>query len=273
MFLLRRGRPSRTMTLQIGDVLGHAWPGLIILLLIANSSICQQSTTNAGCAPLKFPAGSQEEVAAQTVAFLVKTETIQLHPYWPGGVSGVTLGVGWDLGYHNTSELNRTWAGLGEDALERLDLAAGKKGRAAHALIGQLKSIVVPSGMSKKVLSESLNGYYYPFVTGHFPGLTSLPAEAQVVLISLVFNRGVSMGHEPDWRFAKQVDSRWEFRELRRDVQEADLFAIYAHLGTMKRLWESSGGRGLRIRRRDEQALIRPYVDRQLEWEHRCNVD
>jgi hypothetical protein len=78
------------------------------------------------------------------------------------------------------------------------------------------------------------------------------------------------MGHEPDWRFAKDVDSRWEFREVRRDVQEADLFAIYTHLGTMKRLWEKSGGRGLRIRRRDEQALIRPYVDRQLEWEQRC---
>ena len=217
-----------------------------------------------------FPVGSQSEVVAKSAAFLIKVETLQVHPYWPGGVSGVTLGVGWDIGYHDPAELRRIWAALGKDALERLDMAAGKKGEAAHAVIAQLKSIDVPAEISKQVLSDSLNGYYYPFITGHFSGLASLPAEAQVVLISLVFNRGVSMGHEPDWRFSKEVDSRWEFRELRRDVQEADLFAIYTHLGTMKRLWEKSGGRGLRIRRRDEQALIRPYVDKQLEWEQRC---
>src|ERR1041385_2902068 len=97
-----------------------------------------------------------------------------------------------------------------------------------------------------------------------------MPAEAQVVLVSLVFNRGTSMGREPDWRFAREVDRRWEFRELRRDVREGNLFGIYAHLGTMKRLWEKPGHHGLRIRRRDEQALIRPYVDKQLAWEERC---
>lgn len=77
------------------------------------------------------------------------------------------------------------------------------------------------------------------------------------------------MGHEPNWSFAKEVDSRWEFRELHR-VQAGDLFAMYAHLGTMKRLWGTSGDRGLRIRRRDEQALLRPYVDEQLQWESKC---
>ena len=49
------------------------------------------------------------------------------------------------------------------------------------------------------------------------------------------------------------------------------MFAIYAHLGTMKRLWEVPGPRGLLLRRRDEQALIRPYVDQQLRWEENRN--
>ena len=35
----------------------------------------------------------------------------------------------------------------------------------------------------------------------------------------------------------------------------------------MKRLWEVPGQRGLRVRRRDEQALIRPLVNEQLKWE------
>jgi hypothetical protein len=93
---------------------------------------------------------------------------------------------------------------------------------------------------------NSLHRYYYPFVSDHFSGLKQLPAEAHVVLISLVFNRGVSMGHDSDWRLAKEVDRRWEFRELRGDTKEGK-FAIYVHL--MKRLWEKSGPWGLRIRR------------------------
>jgi len=94
-----------------------------------------------------------------------------------------------------------------------------------------------------------------------------LPAEVQVVFISVVFNRGASMGGDPDWRTAKEVDRRWEMRRLRADVEDADMFAIYAHLGTMKRIWETSGPRGLALRRRDEQALIRPYVNQQLRWD------
>jgi len=35
----------------------------------------------------------------------------------------------------------------------------------------------------------------------------------------------------------------------------------------MKRLWETAWPRGLPRRRRDEQALIRPYVNQQLQWE------
>ena len=208
-------------------------------------------------------------MVAKSAAFLTKVETVQVHPYWPGGRSGVTLGIGWDLGYHDVAELHRVWGALGTAALQQLGAAAGMKGNAAQASIAQLKTIDVPADLSKNVLQDSLRDYYYPFVTNHF-GLSGLPAEAQVVLVSLVFNRGMSMGHEPDWRFAKTVDSRWEFRELQRDIQDQDLFAIYTHLGTMKRLWESPGPRGLRLRRRDEQALIRPYVNKQLEWEQRC---
>jgi hypothetical protein len=80
----------------------------------------------------------------------------------------------------------------------------------------------------------------------------------QVVFISLVFNRGGGMGHDPDWLTAKQLDQRWEMRKMRDDVKGVDTYAIYAHLGIMKRLWEVPGQRGLRIRRRDEQASSDP---------------
>jgi hypothetical protein len=243
---------------------------LLGILLLPCSATPQSSLSADDCRPLVFPAGSQGDVVSKAAEFLTKVETVQQHPYWPGGISGVTLGIGWDLGYHSRADFRREWMALGATKLEQLEAAVGKTGAAAQGLITQLKSITVPAAISRQVLLDSLHGYYYPFVTDHFPGLKQLPAEAQVVLISLVFNRGVSMGHEPDWRLAKEVDKRWEFRELRGDIKGGDMFAIYAHLGTMKRLWEKSGPRGLRIRRRDEQALIRPYVDQQLRWEEKC---
>jgi hypothetical protein len=192
---------------------------------------------------------------------------VPVHPYWPKGKSGVTLGVGWDAGYHSNTELRETWAALGEDATSRLSNAAGKRGPEAQALIPALRSISIPRNLSIQILTDSLKNHYYPFVIQTFPGLERLPSDIQVVFISVVFNRGAGMGSDPDWRFAKQVDERWEMRRMRDDVKRADMFAIYAHLGTMKRLWQSVDQHGLLIRRRDEQALIRPYVNKQLRWE------
>ena len=54
---------------------------------------------------------------------------------------------------------------------------------------------------------------------------------------------------------------------MQADVKSADMFAIYAHLGAMKRLRETARPRGLPLRPRDERALIRPYVNQQLNWE------
>jgi len=171
------------------------------------------------------------------------------------------------LGYHSDGELRATWAALRPDIVARLEDAVGKKGHDAQALIPQVRSVEISPSLSVQALVRSLNEYYCPSVAEVFPAVERLPTEVQLVFISIVFNRGGSMGHEPDWRTAKEVDKRWEMRQMRADVERADMFAIYAHLGTTKRLWETPSTRGLRLRRRDEQALIRPYVDQQLRWE------
>jgi hypothetical protein len=206
-------------------------------------------------------------VVKRAADFLVKVEDVPLHPYWPQGTSGITLGVGWDAGYHSRADIRETWSPLGPGSVSLLEDAAGMTGRNAQALVARLRSIEIPRALSMEVLVRSLREHYYSFVTALFPGLEHLPTEAQVVFISVVFNRGVAMGHDPDWRTARDVDRRWEMRRMRADVERGDMFAIYAHLGTMKRLWEASGPRGLLLRRRDEQALIRPYVNQQLRWE------
>jgi hypothetical protein len=62
----------------------------LLLLLLAFPSLSQVTSSVAKCAPV----GSQAEVVAKSATFLTKVETVQVHLYWPGGISGVTLGIG-----------------------------------------------------------------------------------------------------------------------------------------------------------------------------------
>jgi hypothetical protein len=112
------------------------------------------------CQPLTFPAGTEYEVVDKAADFLNRIESVQEHPYWLGGRSGVTLGIGWDIGYHTRAELFSIWADLGSDALARLAPAAGKMGGAAHALLPHLKSVQVPTDISRHALVSSLRKYY-----------------------------------------------------------------------------------------------------------------
>ena len=224
----------------------------------------------AACWPtgtLTFAAGNREAVLERSADFLIAAEDLPTHPYWPGGESGITIGVGWDLGQHSESEFLRAWAALDQTTLRQVKIAIRKRGHDAEVLVPQLKAIAVPRDISLSVFRSSLADSYYPMTLRLFPGVEILPTEVQVALLSLVFNRGVLLGHDPDWSKAKELDRRWEIRRLQGDVKERDLFAIYIRLGTMKRLWEKSGPRGLLYRRRDEQHLIRPYIDQELRWE------
>jgi hypothetical protein len=216
---------------------------------------------------MPFAGASRQAVLDAATAFLSKQEKVALHPYWPGGASGITLGVGWDAGYHTTEQLRETWSELDEPTLRTLAGVSGQRGAPAHDLLPRVIDLQIPETVSQRVLASSLSKTFYPLVQRLFSTLDQLPLEAQVVMISVVFNRGPSIGQEPDWHVVRELDRRWEMRRMQVDVKEGDLFGIYAHLGTMKRLWESHGPRGLPLRRRDEQALIRPLVDRQLLWE------
>jgi hypothetical protein len=199
-------------------LLGVTGSAIVILLSVISSPVGSADVT---CRPLKdapLPVGAREEVIERARDFLLKEEALPTHPYWPGGSSGITLGVGWDVGYHTRAEVAATWRELDSEILVRLVEAAGPKGIDAQRLLPQLRSLSIPRSVAIDVLVRSLRDEYYPLVAQLFPGLERLPAEVQVVFLSVVFNRGPSMGHDPDWRTAKELDRRWEMRRLRVDV-------------------------------------------------------
>ena len=242
-----------------------------VSLSMASAFAQKNSTSSDTCwttRNITFPAGDPDDVLKVATSFLVSVEAQPKHPYWPGGTSGITIGVGWDLGQHSEADFRKTWSSLDADSISKLSVASGKTGESAHELLQELKTAVIPEEISSAVLQTSLREREYPQTLRLFPGTDRLPVEFQVVLISILFNRGSALGHDPDWRTADALDKRWEMRKLQGDVARSDLFAIYIRLGTMKRIWENDAKqRGLPIRRRDEQHLIRPYIDQVLKWE------
>jgi GH24 family phage-related lysozyme (muramidase) len=165
---------------------------------------------------------------------------------WPGGDSGITLGIGYDLGYVTVDQFESDWAPyLTADQLKRLKEAVGKRGIAAKNRSGQLQDVKINRKVAETVFIERNLPLYALKTEMTFPGITELPPDAQGALVSLVFNRGTSM----------EGDRRTEMRAIRDAVPGGDLLEIAGQLRSMKRLWINKGLDGL-LRRREEEAKL-----------------
>ncbi len=170
-----------------------------------------------------------------------------LHPTWPGGQSGVTIGVGYDLGYNSESQFQADWgARLPHADFDRLKACLGAKAASASALVAKVKDITVPWSAASAVFFALTVPRFYREASAAFPGLEKLPGDAQGALVSLVFNRGTSM----------KGDSRREMRAIRDLVPKGDLKGIAAQLRAMKRLWVGKHLDGLIARREAEAKLV-----------------
>jgi len=169
-------------------------------------------------------------------------------PAWPGGGSGVTIGVGYDLGYQ--TGLEEDWAGLlSPDQLSALRPWLGIRGSSAAAGLAQLAHVTVAwrgawTAFIRRSLPEKIVA-----TRQAFPGCDRLPKLCMGVLVSLVYNRGAALA-DP----ANLPGERQEMRDIRDAVAVGSLKDIPAALRSMKRLWPE--GSGLRDRREREALLF-----------------
>jgi hypothetical protein len=173
-------------------------------------------------------------------------------PIWPGGASGVTIGIGYDLGHVSLEELEADWGPhLEEPARAALRSALGVRGQPAEQLAKNLRSLVdIPYGAAEQVFHVRTLPRYAARTLKAFSGVEKLPADAQGAMLSLVYNRGPAL---------KAKDgSRAEMAEIGKilaDDAGDKLERIAAQFESMTRLWPTS--KGLRDRRITEAAMVR----------------
>jgi hypothetical protein len=174
-------------------------------------------------------------------------------PTYPGGQSGVTIGIGYDLGYNDLAGFTKDWGSvLDEEPFYRLADTLGKKGSSASKLIPSVKDISISWQSAETVFNSSTLPRFVQMTQKAFPGSEKLSPDTFGALVSIVFNRGASISGS----------SRVEMKNIRDAISGKivtdNLNSYIANqIVSMKRLWKGKGLDGLLTRRDAEAELVR----------------
>lgn len=169
-------------------------------------------------------------------------------PMYPGGASGVTIGVGYDLGHNTKLQIAEDWGKyVNAEKLANLQSASGVKGNDAKLLAQKMQDIEIPYEIAREVFIKTLSRYAKS-AKDAYQGLEELTPDAQGAIVSLVFNRGADT--------TAKNDRRKEMHNIKKLVKDKDYKGIAEQFESMKRLW-SDEMKGLLERRDIEAALVK----------------
>ncbi len=171
-------------------------------------------------------------------------ESFLQRPTWPEGQSGVTIGIGYDLGYNTVEVFNQDWKKLPDVEQQRLSNCCGLTEDEAKERLASVRDIIVPWELAWEVFNIVTVPKFYNLTKEAFPGFEQLPADVQGGLVSLVFNRGTSM----------QGNRRLEMRVVRDLVTKKNVSKIAEQIRKMKRIWLGTSIEKGMNRRRDAEA-------------------
>lgn len=199
------------------------------------------------------------DIATAAVAFIAREEVsgrahydaVVAAPSYPGGASGMTIGIGYDLQFA-TNDFIADWG----DRLDRATVDAlvpwlGRPGNAQG--VAELARIRIGWDAAWFVFTRRSLPAYITKTRNAFPNFDTLPLLSRGALVSLVYNRGASMGDN------RPGDSRWEMCQIRDALKAGRPDQVPAALLAMCRLWPTL--RGLRTRRAREAALFQEGLD------------
>jgi GH24 family phage-related lysozyme (muramidase) len=180
-------------------------------------------------------------------------ETHLSHPVWPGGGSGVTIGIGYDLGEHTVQQVTEDWSPhLDDQSLALLLTVAGVRGDAASERVYELSAIVVPFAAAQAVFSTSTLPQFADDTAKAVPKCDELSGDSFGALVSLSYNRGAG-------GFTRMDDRYIEMRGITAAMAQGLFSAVPGFIRKMKRIWQDADGNPLPgcaglLTRRDAEA-------------------
>jgi GH24 family phage-related lysozyme (muramidase) len=172
---------------------------------------------------------------------------------WPGGKSGITIGIGYDIGMNRRGTFVSDWTGILSDSdLNRLADCAGIIGSAAKNKVSSVNDISISWEAAQAVFVKKTIPRYKRECLIAFPGADKLHPSAFGALCSMVFNRGPSTSGK----------RREEMANIRAAIiGQTKVTDIYDYIANQiiasKRIWANTGQSGLLKRRDKEAALVR----------------
>ncbi len=174
-------------------------------------------------------------------------------PEWPGLSSGVTVGIGYDLGQANRDKIRNDWNGLvSAQMLDVMMDCSGHTGEAGRRKLATVKSrILIPWEKALHVFANRDVPVWTAGVLQYIPEAVNLPPSCLGVLFDLAYNRGHS------WNSGGERYR--EMRAIKSHVRSGNFSLVPGEIRSMKRLWPNTAG------------LLRRCDDRVKLWQYGMN--
>lgn len=168
------------------------------------------------------------------------------NPEWPGGASGVTVGIGYDCGYYSSKVILADWQALDRAPRIRLSYVSGFTGQKARAKREEVRDIFVKWELATDVFDHVDVAREFSSAKRAMPGFEDLRANAQAGIMSLGFNRG--------WQMSGA--NRVEMRAIRDLVPSRDYGGMAVQFRKMIRVWTGTSIENGMTRRRYAEANL-----------------
>lgn len=176
-------------------------------------------------------------------------------PCFPGGESGITIGIGYDLRFVDRAALVADWGAV--LPVEMIDALTGVlKMQGTKELATDLATVDVPLSVAMQVFAKRSLPEFLRLTRSIYPQVDGLTSAQRTALVSLVYNRGTKL----------DGDSRLEMKVIRDLLAAGNLGDVPAQILKMRRLVDSAKSPGLISRREAEAALWRDgFASAELE--------
>jgi len=183
------------------------------------------------------------------------------YPIWPGGISGITIGLGYDLAHHTPEQVQKDLSGI----LDQVDIDRLKRycGIVGTICKGKLPiPVKVTWDQAQKIFYFTSLKKYARMAANVYDELETIHPYEQTAVVGLVYNRGASL----------TGSSRTEMNLLIQAIKLDDDKTMVKLFRQMKRLWDEKKQGGL-IRRRELEAVYIEAVDNPIPEEDKLYIE